>query len=52
MGKGICADCHMHTDFSTDSTASMESMAERAVSLGMETICFTDHFDMDFPGGE
>ncbi len=51
MGK-IAADIHLHTDFSSDSTASLKSMAEQAALIGLETICFTDHYDMDFPGGD
>ena len=48
----MISDCHMHTSFSSDSTASMESMVERAVALGLPSICLTDHFDMDYAGGE
>ena len=48
----MIADCHMHTEFSTDSEADMELMAKTAIALGLDHICFTDHFDMDFPGGE
>lgn len=46
------ADFHMHTEFSTDSDTTPEKMAEAAIALGMETICFTDHQDIDFPGEE
>lgn len=42
------SDCHMHTKFSSDSVASMESMVERAIELGMTSICLTDHHDMDY----
>lgn len=45
----ILADCHNHTSFSSDSIAPMESMIERAVSLGLKTICITDHMDYLFP---
>ena len=48
----MIADCHMHTGFSSDSDAAPEAMAAQAVKLGMERICITDHFDMDYPGGE
>lgn len=41
------ADFHLHTAFSGDSEAAPEAMAERAVELGIETICFTDHMDTD-----
>ena len=45
----MIADCHMHTGFSSDSDAAPEAMAAQAVKLGMERICITDHFDMDYP---
>ena len=43
----IQADMHMHTWFSTDSEACPCDMADEAVRKGLETICFTDHFDKD-----
>ena len=43
------ADYHLHTHNSTDSTASMESMIESALSKGLTDICFTDHLDLDYP---
>ncbi len=48
----MMSDCHMHTAFSSDSDAGMEAMAEQALRLGMEAVCITDHYDMDYPGGE
>ena len=48
----MIADCHMHTNFSTDSDTGMEEQVEQAIRLGMEHICITDHMDMDYPGGE
>ena len=46
----IKADFHMHTNFSSDSETKPEDMIEKAIALGLETICFTDHQDFDFPG--
>ena len=46
------ADFHMHTSFSTDSDTLPEKMVEKAIALGLDTICFTDHQDFDFPEGE
>lgn len=43
----IQADMHMHTWFSTDSEACPCDMADEAVRKGLQTICFTDHFDKD-----
>lgn len=43
----ITADYHVHSDFSGDSQAPMELMIERAVQLGLNKICFTDHMDYD-----
>ena len=45
----ITADYHLHTSFSSDSEAPMESMIRQAISLNLETICFTEHHDIDYP---
>ena len=42
-------DCHMHSSFSSDSTAPMEEMIRRAIRLGLRGICFTEHYDPDYP---
>ena len=42
-------DDHLHTCFSGDSDASVESMVEAAVEKGLTSICVTDHQDPDFP---
>ena len=41
-------DFHMHSEFSSDSTAPMSSMIESAIEKGLEKICFTEHMDFDF----
>lgn len=41
-------DFHLHSHFSTDSTASMQSMADKARSIGLKGICFTDHYDLEY----
>ena len=41
------ADQHIHTDFSGDSDTPPEEQIEKALSLGMKRICFTDHHDYD-----
>lgn len=46
------ADFHMHTKFSADAETEPEEMIKAAIDLGLETICFTDHQDKDFPDGE
>lgn len=43
------SDFHMHTSFSTDSKAEQKEMIEQAIRLGLNTICFTEHFDKDYP---
>lgn len=48
----MIADCHLHTEFSTDSSTQMEAQIQQAIHLGMKHMCITDHMDMDFPGGE
>ena len=45
-------DFHLHTSFSSDSQAPMESMIQRGIALGLPGICFTEHMDLDFPPGE
>lgn len=42
-------DWHIHTSFSSDSDASIDAMAEQAISLGLNSICFTDHNDYEYP---
>ncbi|MCM1578888.1 MAG: histidinol-phosphatase HisJ family protein [Ruminococcus sp.] len=41
------ADCHVHSAFSGDSDTPLRQQLDRAVSLGMEQICITDHNDFD-----
>lgn len=43
------SDFHMHTNFSIDSDSTPEQMIEGAIQKGLQTICITDHQDMDFP---
>ena len=45
----LLTDTHLHTSFSSDSEASMESMVKEGIRLGMKTLCFTEHFDYDYP---
>ena len=42
-------DFHMHSSYSEDSKEPMENMARQAQALGMKAICFTEHYDTDFP---
>lgn len=43
------SDVHVHTQFSSDSTVSVEEQVERAVKRGMRHLCITDHQDYDYP---
>ena len=45
----ITADYHLHSSFSGDSQAPMEDMIKQAIALGMKSICFTEHMDLDYP---
>ncbi len=45
----ILADCHVHSEFSSDSDAPVVKMLEQAVHLGMPYFYLTDHHDIDFP---
>lgn len=42
-------DFHLHSDFSGDSETPIREMIEQSIQLGLETICFTDHQDWDYP---
>lgn len=42
-------DYHIHSDFSADCTTPMEKTIEKAIDLGLEEICFTEHIDYDYP---
>lgn len=42
------ADFHIHSSFSADSEAPMEQMIEKGISLGLTTMCFTEHMDFGF----
>lgn len=42
-------DHHVHTRFSPDSDTLPETHIERAIALGMPSICFTDHMDFNYP---
>ena len=48
----ILADYHMHSSFSGDSRAPMKDMAARAIALGYQEICFTEHMDLHYPASE
>jgi len=41
----MLADYHMHTSFSDDSTYAMDDEIRRAIFLGLNEICFTEHVD-------
>lgn len=45
----ITADCHLHSSFSGDSDTPMEEMIQKGISLGLSTMCFTEHQDYDYP---
>ena len=41
------SDTHLHSYFSGDSETPPPEQIEKAIALGMETMCFTDHDDHD-----
>lgn len=45
----ITADYHLHTSFSGDSDTPMEEMIIKGIDLGLESMCFTEHNDFDYP---
>jgi len=47
MQKHNCVDIHLHSSFSVDSQASIESMCESAINKNCLAIAFTEHFDLN-----
>ena len=45
----VISDCHVHTSFSADCEAPMEQMVLSAIQRGIQTLCFTEHYDEDSP---
>ena len=45
----ILSDFHTHTSFSGDCNTPMEHMIVSACNLGLNYLCFTEHFDPDYP---
>lgn len=43
------SDYHLHTNFSGDSDAPMENMIEKGIEMGLKIMCFTEHYDLDYP---
>ena len=43
------SDYHVHTTYSPDGRQTVIQACERALSLGLDEICFTDHLDMYHP---
>ena len=46
---GITADYHIHSEHSGDSTAPMETQILSGIEKGLKVMCFTDHYDPEFP---
>lgn len=42
-------DYHIHTHFSGDSEQEIIPYIEKAIALGLDEICFTDHQDFEYP---
>lgn len=45
----IKADCHLHTSYSGDSETPMEEMILQGIAKGLDTMCFTEHNDYNYP---
>ena len=41
----MITDYHIHCEFSDDSRETMDAQIRRAIELGLDEICFTDHVD-------
>lgn len=48
----IRADYHLHSSFSGDCDVPMETMILAGIERGLSQMCFTEHYDIDFPYGE
>ena len=48
----VLADAHLHSSYSGDSDTPMEEMIRRGMDLGLASMCFTEHMDMDYVYGE
>lgn len=44
----IKADVHLHSNFSGDCEATIDSMVEKGIELGLTHMCFTEHLDIDY----
>ncbi|SEP89312.1 histidinol-phosphatase (PHP family) [Lachnospiraceae bacterium NE2001] len=42
-------DYHLHSEFSADCDTNINEIISRARATGMNSLCFTDHNDLDFP---
>ena len=42
-------DCHIHSDFSSDSRMPAGTACDRAIATGLKGLAFTDHLDIDYP---
>ncbi|MCH5152651.1 MAG: histidinol-phosphatase HisJ family protein [Clostridiales bacterium] len=45
MSKILRCDLHTHTNYSFDSTVTMQQYALKAIERGIDVVCFTDHID-------
>lgn len=43
--KNIKADCHIHTNISPDSNATLVEICESACNYGLNSIIITNHFE-------
>ncbi len=44
----IKSDFHVHSTFSGDAHDSMEDMIKKGIEMGLTSICFTEHQDIDY----
>ena len=45
----MTADYHLHSSFSGDSRTNPEDAVRAGIERGLSLLCFTDHFDPDYP---
>ena len=45
----MLVDYHIHTEHSDDSSVPIEDYVKKALEMGYEELCFTNHIDYEVP---
>lgn len=52
MESNLLVDSHVHSNYSDDSTLRLEEAVKQALTVGLNGLAFTDHYDLDFPDSQ